>query len=110
MAWILSKAPAGYSGPVLSEDDIGTIKIALASAATTEMDFWGRVYDLKGSSNIYDRALDLVMEMEEAEPSLDTLDFADERIDLGIRDAAPLFGGIEQPSSWFGSLFNFLRI
>ena len=110
MSWVLSKAPAGYSGSVLSEDDLGTIKIALASAATTELDFWGRVYDLKGSTNIYDRALDLVIEMEEAGVLYDSLSFADEQIDLGIMDAAPLFGGIEQPSSWFGSLFNFLRI
>ena len=102
----------GYSGPALSEDDLGTIKIALASAATTQLDFWGRIYDPAGNTNIYDRALDLVMEMEETGPSFDSLSFEDDRIDMGIRDAAPLFGGIEQPSSWFGSLVNhlFLRI
>ena len=42
MPWILSKAPVDYHGPVLTEDDLGTIKIALASAATTQLDFWGR--------------------------------------------------------------------
>ena len=109
MPWILSKAPAGYSGSVLSEDDLGTIKIALASAATTELDFWGRIYDPAGNTNIYDRALDLVIEMEEAKVPYDSLSFADDQMDLGIRDAAPLFGMPgEQPGSWFGSLFNHL--
>jgi hypothetical protein len=105
MRWVLSKAPECFQGPTLDEDDLGTIKIALASAASETLDFWGRTHGSEGTKNIYDRALDRVLAMEEAEIALD------EQPDLvtGRIAADPLFGGPSATSSsWFGSVFNHL--
>jgi len=105
MRWVLSKAPEGFQGPTLDEDDLGTIKIALASAASETMDFWGRTHGREGNKNIYDRALDRVLTMEESEIALDeVVDQVISRI-----DADPLFGGpVATSTSWFGNVFNHL--
>ena len=102
MPWILIKAPEDYSGPALSEDDLGTIKIALASAATTQLDFWGRTHDMDNGTNIYDQALDRVIDMEEAESPYVGLPAAED-----YRDIDPLIGlPRARPESWFGHVLK----
>jgi hypothetical protein len=84
MEWVLVKAPSHHQGPVLSENDLGTIKIALASAASTTMDFWGRVHSHSENPNIYDHALDAIIDMEENWSSFEDLAISAEETNLVI--------------------------
>lgn len=109
MSWVLSKAPDFHRGTTLSEDDLGTIKIALASAASTTMDFWGRTHPGEGNQNIYDLALDKVIAMEEEGTTFESLCPDDAEANLMIGSTDPLFGGADdRGNSWFGSLFDHL--
>lgn len=107
MPWVLTKAPVCWHGATLSEDDLGTIKIALASAASTTGDYWGRIHSCEDGKNIYDCALDKVMTMEEEETTYESVCLSEnELLVLDAIDRLTPANGNSTKTSWFGHLLN----
>jgi hypothetical protein len=108
MPWVLTKAPVHYHSVTLSDDDVGTIKIALATAATSTMDFWGKTHPFEGQKNIYDLALDKVMAMEEEGTTYDSLCLANEQqqLDLVVGGVSPGTKHVARRVSWLDQILN----
>jgi hypothetical protein len=106
MPWVLSKSPVHYHGTTLTDDDIGTIKIALATAATTTMDFWGKTHPFEGQKNIYDVTLDRVLAMEEEGTTYESLLWVDQPVDVVIGGIGPTRRHSQPRVSWLGAFLN----